>query len=373
MNESRSEREWLERIYSQALDIYENDAPLPSLTTEDEQDIQTIIKHQENRKAILTVLVTLFVKKLHTPSQDIRLHQAKFEGGFSGRTLDTKVVTPFLREKRFPHMSESGWLTRSLEQAHPYDEAYPGSIRPAKLKSAFLGLIKSVQERGQPLAKHFLLTLFVGLIESRDKNKNLVLYRPINLSVAEVVDKLNQHHNINTKGTSRLPVLAIYSILGILAAETERYRDCEVLPLESHTAADLRTRLIGDVNIIDANGALFEGYEIKHNIPITSGLIQTSFEKLQTTPVERFYILTTYAHDDYTQFNPDIQRVSQTHGCQLIVNGVDRTLAYYLRLIDNTREFVNSYVTNLETDPEINFHLKTSWNQIVVQSNMSGM
>ncbi len=373
MNKARSEREWLEIIYNQALDIYENDVLLPSLTTEDKQYLQTIIEHQENRKGILTVLVTLFVKKLHTPSQDIRLHQAKFDGGFSGRTLDTKVVTPFLREKHFPHMSESGWLTRSLEQSHPYNWEYPGSIRPAKLKSAFLGLIDNVQKRGQSLAEHFLLMLFVGLIESRDRNRNLVLYRPINLSVAEVVDKLNQHHNVNTKGTSRLPVLAIYSILGILATETERYRDCEVLPLELHTAADSRTRLIGDVNIVDTNGALFEGYEIKHNIPITSELIQISFGKLQTTPVERFYILTTYAHDDYTQFNPDIQRIAQTHGCQLIVNGVDRTLAYYLRLIDNTREFVNAYVTNLETDPEINFHLKESWNQIVAQSNMNGI
>ena len=123
----------------------------------------------------------------------------------------------------------------------------------------------------------------------------------------------------------------------------------------------------GDVNIVDANGSLFEGYEIKHNVPVTSGLIRTSFEKLQTTLVDRFYILTTYPHDDYTQFNSDIQKVAQTHGCQLIVNGVDRTLAYYLRLINNTREFVNEYVTNLETDPEINFHLKVSWNQIVAQ------
>ncbi len=370
MNEARNEREWLELIYNQALDIYENDARLPALANEDKHHLQTILEHQENRKGILAVLVTLLVKKLHTPSQDIRLHQAKFEGGFSGRTLDTKVVTPFLREKRFPHMSESGWLTRSLEQAHPYDREYPGSIRPPELKSAFLGLIHSAQERGWGLAEHFLLVLFVGLIGARDRNKNLVLSRPVNLSVAEVVDKLKQHCHATTPGASRLPVLAIYSILGILARETERYRDCEVLPLEAHTAADSRTRLVGDVNIVDANGALFEGYEIKHNVPITVGLIQTSFEKLQTTPVERFYILTTYSQEDYGQFDSDIRRVARTHGCQLIVNGVDCTLAYYLRLINNTREFVNAYVTNLETDPAINFDLKESWNQIAAQSDM---
>ena len=162
-----------------------------------------------------------------------------------------------------------------------------------------------------------------------------------------------------------MPVLAMHAILSILTQETERYRDYTVLPLEHHAAADSSTDLIGDVHIVDSNGTLFEGYEIKHNIQITSSLIQTSFDKLKTTPVTRFYILTTYHHDDYSQFAPGIQNVAQTHGCQLIVNGVDRTLMYYLRLIGDTREFINKYVSNLETDLSVPFQLKQAWNDIV--------
>ena len=123
--------------------------------------------------------------------------------------------------------------------------------------------------------------------------------------------------------------------------------------------------MICDIHILDANNTLFEGYEVKHNIPITSSLIQTSFEKLRTTPVERFYILTTHHHDSYAEFEPDIRRVAQEHGCQLIVNGVDPTLRYYLRLIGSTREFVDAYVTNLETDPSVTFQMKQAWNEIV--------
>lgn len=81
--------------------------------------------------------------------------------------------------------------------------------------------------------------------------------------------------------------------------------------------------------------------------------------------VDRFYILTTHHQDDYGQFEPDISQVYQEHGCQLIVNGVDPTLRYYLRLIQSTREFVDAYVTNLETDPSITFQLKETWNEIV--------
>jgi DNA (cytosine-5)-methyltransferase 1 len=166
-------------------------------------------------------------------------------------------------------------------------------------------------------------------------------------------------------GVARLPVLAVHAILSVLTPDVGRYRGCALLPLEHHNTADTRTDLIGDVHIVDADNTLFEGYEVKHNIPISSSLIQSSFEKLRTTPVKKFYILTTYHHDSYTEFEPDIQRVAQEHGCELTVNGVDPTLRYYLRLIGDTREFVNAYVTHLETDPSVTFELKEAWNQIV--------
>ena len=360
-----TEQDILNDVYQQALELYRN-SDLPSdLRSPYSEQIDVIIAQQEQNKAVLAVLTTLLTKKLHTPEQDIRLHQAQLDGGFSGRGLDSRVITPFLRDQRFPHMqSGSGWLTRSLEQAQPYDLDYPGNISPETVKQAFLGLIDGVQSQKLP-AKNALLGVFLGLIRFRDRNTNLVLSRPVNLSVAQVVEKVSRHHSGQATGVARLPVLAVHAILSVLTPEVGRYRGCTLLPLEHHNTADTRTDLIGDINIVDAEDALFEGYEIKHNIPISSGLIQTSFEKLLTTPVEKFYILTTYNHDSYAEFEQDIQRVAQEHGCELTVNGVNATLRYYLRLIGDTRQFVNAYVTHLETDPSITFQLKEDWNEIV--------
>ena len=203
------------------------------------------------------------------------------------------------------------------------------------------------------------------------KHTHPTLYRPtnlrrrVNLSVSEVAAKINQHHSVQVQGAARLPVLAMHSILTILTKELDRYDGCGVLPLESHTAADSRTNLIGDLHVVDSEGVMFEGYEIKHNIPITSGMIQDSYDKFQSAPVRRFYILTTHNRDDYSEFAPDIRRIAAAHGCQLILNGVDRTLLYYLRLIKDTTEFIHQYVSNLETDPSVSFRLKEAWNQIV--------
>ena len=359
-----AEQDLLIGVYNWTLALYQNGKLPPGLPAPYHDYLRVITERQERNKAVLTVLTTLLIKKLHTPTQDIRLHQANMEGGFSGRGLDTRVVTPFLRDQQFPHMSESGWLTRSLEQSRPYDLDYPGSIRPNTVKQAFLKLVNGVQCQGLP-AISVLLGIFVDLIRFRDRNTNLVLSRPVNLSVAQVVDKISRHQSLQMPGVARLPVLAVHAILTILAREADRYDNCAILPLEHHNTADTRTDLIGDIHIVDANNTLFEGYEVKHNIPISSGLIQTSFEKLRTTPVQRFYILTTYHHDSYAEFEPDVRQVAQEHGCQLIVNGVEPTLRYYLRVIGSTREFVDAYVTHLETDPSVTFQLKEAWNEIV--------
>ena len=358
------EREILERAYSGVLAAYRAGDNAPEIPGGLGSDCDVIIAHQEQARGALAVLTTLLAKKIASPEQDIRLHQAGMSGGFSGRGLDSRVVTPFLRDHSFPYMaSGSGWLTRSLEQPAPYTLDYPGNIRPAAVKWAFLSIIDGVQTGGAS-AESVLRGLLWGLVEFRERNSSIALARPVNLSVSETVDKIRRHYAMPLQGAARLPVLAVHAMLSIATREMERYAEYSLSPLEHHTAADTRTDTVGDAQIVNSDGVPFEGYEIKHNIPITSDLIAASFEKFRTTPIDRFYILTTYDHADYSEFAPDIRRVADVHGCQLIVNGVDRTLMYYLRLIKRPPDFVHRYVSNLEIDQSIGFQLKTAWNQI---------
>ena len=53
------------------------------------------------------------------------------------------------------------------------------------------------------------------------------------------------------------------------------------------------------------------------------------------------------------------------HGCQVIINGVFPTLKYYLRLLDNTDLFMERYIHNIQTHPEINAEHKIAWNAIM--------
>lgn len=107
--------------------------------------LDDIVDGSESSKWVLAVLLTSLLYKTLHPEQDIRNHQVQIVWGYSGRGFDTQYVTPFFKSKNFPAMASSGWLTRSLEQATPYDLQYSGKITPLTVKKAFLGILDRIQ------------------------------------------------------------------------------------------------------------------------------------------------------------------------------------------------------------------------------------
>lgn len=101
------------------------------------ENITTIAQKSFNQKGVFTVFVTLSIYKIVHSKQDIRNHQTQIKNGFSGRSIDTKYITPTLKKLGLPSMAESGWLTRSLEQPYPYDLNYEGKISNKAVKKSF--------------------------------------------------------------------------------------------------------------------------------------------------------------------------------------------------------------------------------------------
>lgn len=363
MNEHR---QILEKIYNEVLNgIDENISK--NFSNELKNDIEFLVSRSENNKGIITVLVTLLSHKLINPSQDIRYHQAQLENGFSGRSIDKSEVTPFMKSVNFPAMAESGWLTRSLEQPHPYDLNYPGKISPADLKKAFLKIIDEVQVKNFN-AEICLKYIFALLIKRRDELK-IDLAKPHGLSISSIINLLRKHFtaHYSCSGASRLPTLAVYAAYQCMMNQMTRYEGKILCPLESHTSADAQSGRIGDIDINNADGTAFEGVEIKHEITINRQLILDAYEKFKIYNTDRYYLLTTAEKnvDDMQIIEQELQRIRKIHGCQVIVNGVYTTLQYYLRLIKEPATFISNYVELLKSDDNIKFLHKSKWNDIV--------
>lgn len=329
--------------------------------------LNIIDKHAEKGKGVLAVLVTSLTHKIFDPDQDVRKHQENMSGGYSGRGVDMRDVTPFMKEKKFPAMAESGWLTRSLEQNYPYDLSYRGKITPSELKDAFLQILDNIETKHKD-QKEYLIYLFQLLIISRDK-KEIALAKPSNIPIQTIIGFLDAHfsYKYSSRGGARLPVLAVYSIYECLMAEVSRYSDKKLMPLKEHTAPDLRSGYTGDIEIQDSDGVPFEGIEIKHGIKIATQIIKDSFEKFKMYPIKRYYLLSTAGIDEseISQITKQIDEIAKLHGCQVVVNGIIPSLQYYLRLLKEPNKFIEKYVENLKKDKSLKFEHKEAWNKIV--------
>ena len=332
------------------------------------EQVRLIVSRSEDNKGIIAVLMTLLSHKLVDPSQDIRRHQKQIEGGFSGRTIDKDFITPWIKEHSFPAMAESGWLTRSLEQAVPYDAHYTGKIRPQEVKDAFLNIIDFVEAKTGD-ARAVLAYFVAELIKKRDAAA-IALAKPHSLSISKIVQVLEAHFTArySCAGASRLPVLAVYAAYECMMREVERFKDKTLLPMEAHNSADTQSGRIGDIDIWRGDSA-FEGVEVKHEIKITRELVGHAYEKFKVHPTDRYYLLTTANMDgaDWDSINAEIEKIANIHGCQVIVNGVYSSIKYYLRMIRNPADFIDRYVELLKSDRTVKFAHKEKWNEIVAR------
>jgi DNA (cytosine-5)-methyltransferase 1 len=339
--------------------------------------LHTIFNNAAGQKGVFGVVLTSIVYKILHPEQDIRQHQDHMQGGYSGRTFDTKFVTPFLR-RYFPTfaMAESAWLTRSLEQPHPYNQSYPGKIRNLVLKKAFLDTLELLQN--QPSVAPEMLNASLTYLWQQHQANQILLGRPNfnrQVSIRHIIEVVTQHleypYPKGITGTARIPVVIIYAIYRLLMSNVGRYQDKILVSLEAHTSADSKSKALGDIDLLNPDNSHLEAIEIKHNKAISPEIINVVYQKIKNANLERYYILTTATPNlsDAAAVAESLEQYAALHPCQIIVNGVIPSLKYYLRLLDHPEHFLNEYRQCLEAEFQRSSGIKKEhlevWHEIV--------
>lgn len=352
------------------LEIYENSFSIDDINLPRNiiPYIEIIGNNIERQKGVFTVIITLGIHKLLYPKQDIRYHQENMSNGFSGRSVDTRYITPTLKELQLTSMSESGWLTRSLEQPYPYNKDYNGKIGSNEVKSSFLELVDFIEHKAN-YTEDVLRYLLNKSIELRQNNTIEVtpIENPENVTIDKIIATLTEYFSENYKisGGSKLPVLSFYSIYQILLLEVKRFSGCRLGSLGSHTSSDRTSKTSGDIEVFLEN-ELLESLEIKFEIEIDNHIVNRVLEKIHKFNPKRYYILTTLGikEDDYSDIISKVHKLKEEHGCQLIINGLLPTLKYYLRLIENLEQFLDQFTKSVLADKELKLIHKTKWVEI---------
>ena len=238
-----------------------------------------------------------------------------------------------------------------------------------------MNVFEQVESKKQT-PENYLIYIFAKLIQLSEKDEMLFYLAEEEsketglLNIHLVLEMLREH--FATKLSSRLPVIAIYSIYEILLPKFERYKDKKLLPLQSHTSSDKHG--FGDIEVYDEKDEPFEIIEIKHNIPIDKYLIFDIAKKTRDTKIDRYYILTTFQNgfadsEKEREVTDYILQIQRNSGLDIIANGILTTLKYYLRFIDDYSVFIETYTKNLIADAQNSteikdFHIE-KWTEIL--------
>ena len=361
--DKRTLTEAINKCYEKAEAAADEASLADNLSSEEQQ----VIKRCANtRHAARGAVVTLGICKIVYPEQDIRLHKADFDGGFSARGLDTAVTVPFLQSKGLPYNVETHWLSQTLSFAGPF---MPDSILKTVPKSAgpdLVAVANIIQNADSEDKAESVVTLMLyHMIQERNKG-NIQLTKPKNLSIDQVLYLLHKHFEYKyKKNAPRLPQVAVYAIYQCLKESVGRYSNFELLPLERLKTANRKSGSVGDIDLA-LNGRPIEAVEIKYEIPVSASIVAEAMQKIKSESVERYLILSTRPPLD-----SDIQKIEElklkflrSNGCEIIVNGVYETIKYYLRLLKSTNDFIVRYTDLLGQDPDLDYEHRTVWNMI---------
>jgi DNA (cytosine-5)-methyltransferase 1 len=360
--------EILEKFYQQAIELIENQA-LSEIQEEIKVSLDIFIQKIETDKSLIQVIITTLLKKIIKPEQDIRLHMAKFPNGYSARVLDTKVTTPFFKIN-FPRYAnkETAFLTKATraEIIWNFEEGIKLPLRSKSLVEPFLTLIDKIENQKIDIEQCIIYILSQLHLLSQYHEvvflETLEVANSVNIININRVMKMVERH-FQEPLSSRLPVIVIFAIYKQLFKTIRRFENKILLPLNVHTSADKHG--YGDIEIRDNHNNPFEILEIKHNVPIDRNMILDIVKKSANTTIERHYILTTYKdsfinQDEEEYINELILNIKRESGLEIIANGIVNTLKYYLRFIEDYREFINTYTEELVKDARNSTEIKES-------------
>jgi DNA (cytosine-5)-methyltransferase 1 len=320
-----------------------------------------------------TNIVTCLAIKSALPNFDVRYHQVQIQdqtdrpAGFNFRGLSEKVIYPWLNENNFEG-AKSGWQTRTFERPKPYMLTYDENI--GDIKEPFLKTFNYIEVENESAAEALACLLHCQMILR--ESKKITLSIPKTKDIQLIISLFENHffHSYKeSKGASRLPVLALYAVYSVLIVQVDRYKGMKLKPLEAHSAADAQTGAIGDIEIVQEDiRRVFEAVEVKHDIAINDRIIQDAARKIMDKSVDRYYILTTHQNcepDD--ELSKSISKIKAIYNCQLIANGLIPSLKYYLRLLSDPSLVFPKYVELLVEDKAIKHEHRVFWNKLATK------
>jgi hypothetical protein len=306
------------------------------------------------------MLMTCALAKIHRPEIDIRKPYTEIggQGTFSGRAeYDERYIWPFASRHNLPVNSTTAFLTPGFRTINvPLAPPLIISGRPKKMYEDTLQLLDDVFQGRITAAALLAETIRQLLLLQQEQAGRLQQLKrelqgsgnSIPLSSEEIVNLISQH--LQSPRSSRLPVLVIAAIYQAASP----FLGERIKPFYAHTAADLQTGALGDLEITLANDEnIVTSYEMKAK-DVTRSDIDLAIQKIAFSGVKidnYVFISTGKIEDDVSEYAALLYR--QTGGIEFVILDCIGFVRHFLHLFHRLRlDFLEAYQALVLSEPD---------------------
>lgn len=318
-------------------------------------DMIFLSKTQAYREVLIgCVLVRLQIKKIDIHKPYINLgHDA-----YNGRTLDEKVVNPFLQERQIP--CSKGPFLSAFRRSVGFDSSTRGGLRDKKGFDSLLVLIDYLvsESKDSNLIKFLRYLLYCFLVLRR--NAEIPIYQISRMSFVQYDILIKQLLSIPSGG--RFPVYLVEAVFNAI-------KECYNLPwvIECHgiNVADSPKGAGGDITI-KRNDSILMAAEITERKVDKSRVISTFNTKISIYGIEDYIFFTKPSGVEENALNQTQKYFSQGHEVNFL-EIKEWILMILATLGSKGRTVFNRYLVNKLAEPENPPEIKIAWNKTIAK------
>lgn len=310
-----------------------------------------------NTWAYREVLLGCILAKIQDPSIDVhKPYKGHGKNSYNGRTLDEKVVNPFLKDNRMP--STKGPFLSKFRRSVGFDAKTKTGTRDVKSFEAFVSIIDRVNKATTAgLAEHLRFTLY-QFIQIRDAAE-VPLARLQRISLEQYQKLIGGL--LQTPSGGRFPVILIEAAF---SAISERFGLGWHIDVQGINVADAPAGAGGDIEIKAGNTTVLTA-EVTER-PLDQNRVITTFQtKIGPHEIED-YLFFVNEGVDQNVMNQARQYFAQGHEINFL------EMRDWLRVILTTigqkgrDEFNRVIIERLQT-PDTPAALKVAWNNQIAK------
>ena len=317
------------------------------------------IVFSSNTRAYREVLLGCVLARLADRGINIRQpYLEQSENAFSGRTLDEKVINPFLQGAQIP--SSQGPYLSVFRRNVQFDESTRGGLRDKSGYDAFLQILAYIEAQTERNEMNQLLDHVLYRFVSLREEANIEIARLPRISLSQYGSLISGLLDIPSGG--RIPVIVVVSMLLTIA---KIFKLDWVVEYAGINVADAAAGASGDITVRSA-GTPVMIVEVTER-PVEASRVQSTFRaKIATSGVVDYLFLV-----DLQRVAPDAWEEARKYFAQgYEVNFIDvRTwvLMCLATLGVAGRYEYNNRLTELFQAPELPKTVKAGWNEEVLK------